>query len=132
MKTILLILFGFLGIAAKAQVTTVDIVKVKGEYEKEALYFYENNWKVFREEGLKARFISGFQLVESERDTAGVVTLVLMTHFADSVSYANVEKNFRPIMQRVSPGGPKMLNSVGRKEFIIEMANYAGKSLWRR
>jgi BMFP domain-containing protein YqiC len=59
------------------------------------------------------------------------MTIVLVTHFADSASYADVEKNFRRIMQRVAPGGLEMLNWVQRKEFIVATVNYRGRVLWK-
>lgn len=132
MKTTLTLLFVFVIAAVHAQITMVDIVKARGEYEKEAIYFYENNWKVFREEALKAKYISGFELVKSTVDSTGFFTIVLMTHFADDATHAAVEKNFRSIMERVSPGGPKMLNSVTRKEFIVGVSSYSGRTLWRK
>jgi hypothetical protein len=49
MKIMIAILFVLTAGRAMAQITIVDVVKVKAEHESEALFFYENNWKVFRE-----------------------------------------------------------------------------------
>jgi hypothetical protein len=130
-KATLVLFFVTMMSAAMAQVTTVDIVRVKGAYEKEALYFYENNWKVFRQMALEEKYISGFDFVKSPADSTGLFTIVLVTQFADDASYKNVESNFRGIMQKVSPAGPKMLNSVTRKEFIVSTTSYGGNSVWR-
>ena len=116
---------------AVAQVSTIDMVRVKGEYEKEAVYFYENNWKLFREEAVKGGYISGFELVKSAVDSSGVITMWLITHYGDDASYGRSEENFRDIIKRVSPGGPKMLNSVVRKDFILGVEGYSGKTLVR-
>lgn len=112
-----------------AQVSTIDVVRVKGEYEKEAVYFYENNWKVFREEAMREGYISGFELVKSDVDSVGVMAMFLVTHYKDSASYGGSEKNFGGIIKRMSPGGPKMLNSVVRREFILSAESYSGKRL---
>ncbi|MEJ0031607.1 MAG: hypothetical protein WDO15_15070 [Bacteroidota bacterium] len=131
MKTIIIALL-LAGKVATAQVTTVDVVKVKGEYEKEAVYFYDNNWKVFREKALERKYISGFELVKSKPDTTGVLTIVLITRYPSEGLYAEAEKNFGVVMKEVAPNGPRMMNSVQRKEFIISMASYAGDSRWQK
>lgn len=111
---------------ASAQIATVDIVKGKQAYEKEVMYFYEQNWKAFRAEALREKFISGYQLIKTKADSTGYFNVILITRFADSASFKQVEQNFRPIMKKLSPKGPKMLNDVKRQEFLEFNASYAG------
>src|SRR5690606_7094746 len=53
------------------KISTLDIVSIKQQYEKEALFFYEQNWKVFREEALNRKYISGYQLLRKPPDSIG-------------------------------------------------------------
>jgi hypothetical protein len=61
-KLILLLLTGFLSYqqahAQKTSYVAMDIVKVKDGHWKEALYFFENNWKIYREDAIKQGIIS--------------------------------------------------------------------------
>lgn len=106
------------------QFTTVDIVKVKASYEKEAMFFYNENWKQFRIEAHQRGFISGFELLKTEIDSLRQFQLILITKYPDSISFHQKEENFAPIMKRISPNGPKMLNSVPRKEILEWVAGY--------
>jgi hypothetical protein len=51
-------------------------------------------------------------------DSGGHYTLILITQYPDSLYYQNREINFDPIMRSISPNGPKMLNSIDRKELL--------------
>lgn len=121
-----MMLFVLAGSSVSAQIATVDIVKGKAIYEKEVMYFFENNWKPFREEALRMNYISGYQLLRTLPDSTGLFNVILITQFADSTQFNNVEENFRPIMKRLSPTGPKLLNGVTRKEFIDSATGFSG------
>jgi len=104
--------------------STVDIVKVKSVYEKEAMYFYNENWKAFRKEAYKKGFISGYQILRSATDSTNHFQLILITEYSDSTAFARQEDNFRPIMKSISPKGPKMLNDIPRKEILEYLSGY--------
>jgi hypothetical protein len=122
----------FCGFAQAQTIATVDITRAKQAYEKEALYFYEQNWKAFREEALKLRYISGYQMIKTAPDTTGWFDIILITHFQDSVQRQKVEENFRPIMTRLSPNGPRMLNDIKRSEFLKPAGSYKGKTVFEK
>ena len=106
------------------EMATIDIVKVNARYEKEAMYFYNENWKEFRKLALQKGVISGFEIHRTVVDSTNHFQLVLITKYRDSAYFAKSEENFRPIMKSVSPNGPKMLNNVERKDFLESMAGY--------
>lgn len=120
----LLILVAFLGFllhtpsASSQPFLTVDIVKVNAAFEKEAMYFYEKNWLAFRKEALKQKVISGYELIRSATDSTNFFTLTLITRYKNKKFQQQSEARFRPIMNKISPGGPLMLNTVSRKEFL--------------
>lgn len=99
-------------------ISTLDIVKVNGQYEQEAMYFYNENWLQFRKEALKENVISDYEMLRTPDDSAGFFNLILITEYADSASFRNMEAGFAPIMKRVAPNGPKMLNDVPRSKFL--------------
>lgn len=107
--------------------TTIDIIECRPGYERECLHFYENNWKLFREEALERNFISGYRILRSAPDTTSAVTLLLMTEYPDSTTLADTENNFQPMMQELRPDGPDLLNSVPRSEFV---AHRRGFTTW--
>ncbi|HWA33116.1 MAG TPA: hypothetical protein VG737_03250 [Cyclobacteriaceae bacterium] len=129
--TIAIVLSSFSGFSQKDQsIATIDVTRAKQAYEKEAMYFYEHNWKAFREEALKLKYISGYQLIRTSPDTTGWFNIILITQFQDSVQRKKVEENFRPIMNRLSPNGPRMLNDVKRSEFLKPAGSYVGKTVF--
>lgn len=111
---------------------TVDVVECRSEYERECLYYYENNWKVIREEAVARNFISGYHLLRAESDSLSVVKLFLLTEYPDSLALAEVEANFQPMMRELRPGGPLLLNDVVRSGFVANSMGYTTHSLGSR
>lgn len=99
-------------------VSSVDIVKVNSKYQKEAEYFYKENWQAFRKMALEKKIISKYEMMQTSADSTGHYTLILITEYPDSLHYNKREKNFEPIMKSISPNGPKMLNNIDRKQFL--------------
>ena len=120
-KLILLLLAGFLSYsqahAQKDAYVIMDIVKVKNELWNEALYFFDNNWKVFREEAIKQGIISSYQMLVNKADSVNN-NIVLITEYSDSLSYRKSEENFRPILKKIRPNGPVYLNEKKRSDFM--------------
>ena len=106
------------------KVSSVDIVKVNAKYQKEAEYFYRENWQAFRKQALEKKLISNYEMMRTPIDSTGHYTLILITSYPDSVYYHNREKHFEPIMKSISPNGPKMLNSIDRKQFLQYVDGY--------
>lgn len=127
---LLIVLTCYAQTARGQQLTTLDIVKVNASYEKEALYFYQENWKAFRELALQKGVISGYEMHRTATDSTQHFQLILITRYPDSTALANSEENFRPIMKEVSPQGPRMLNHVDRKEFLEYVSGYETHVLW--
>ena len=114
----------FSQINKNAGIWIIDYVKIKPGKEKEALYFYEQNWLVFREAAKKEGFIKSYQLINLKKQTNALFDLMLMTEFADSIQHKAMEENFLGVMRKVRPGGALFLNELRPKEFM-EFANSA-------
>lgn len=99
---------------ALATFSTVDRVVVRNGLVQEALYYYENNWKVHREAALEKGFISGFRLLVDAR-TPGAETLLLITDYATAEQYAQREEHFAQVMP--ADRRPELLNETPPAEF---------------
>lgn len=95
-KLILLLLTGFLSYqqthAQKTSYVAMDIIKVKNGLWNEALYFFENNWKTYREDAIKQGIISSYQMLVNKADSVSN-NIVLITEYPDSLSYRKSEEN---------------------------------------
>lgn len=96
----------------------MDFVKIKPGKEAEALFFYENNWKIYREKALSLGYISHYELTRVKAAEGVNFDLILMTEFPDPASLEKVEDNFQPLMKELRPGGPVFLNELRQKDFI--------------
>ena len=104
-------------LALGQSIWVMDFVEVKNNRTAESEYFINQNWKLFREEALKKRVIKSYQVLKTTPDSTHSYSYILMTEFADSASFKNVESNFRPIMKAIRPNGPLMLNEVKPNDF---------------
>lgn len=121
-KNILLLLLGVLCSAAlcaqkNTTVWAVDFVRVKSGHRAETMFFYENNWKLYRDTALAKGHISGYRLLETTPDSLGDFNLVLMTAYPDSAALAKNEEHFQPILKSLRPDGPKLLNRLKPVDF---------------
>ena len=99
-----------------ATVSIMDFVKIKNGRRDEALFFYENNWKLYRDAAVKKGIIKSYELVEAE-PPAGEFDLVLVTRFATEDQFKNSEKNFEPIIKEARPTGPVLKNELKPDDF---------------
>ena len=95
----------------------MDFVKIRDGKTAEALFFYENNWKVYRDQAIRKNVIQSYELVQAAPDTLNNFDLVLVTVYKDSAQYANSEENFRPILKELRPNGPLLLNDLKPDDF---------------
>lgn len=121
-KNILLLLFcGLFTLPLSGQnnapVWVLDFVRVKSGHRTETLFYYENNWKLYRDTALARGYISAYRLLETAPDSLGNFDFVLMTAYPDSTAYARSEEHFQPVLKALRPEGPKLLNSLKTNDF---------------
>ncbi|HRG24558.1 MAG TPA: hypothetical protein PLL23_09200 [Chitinophagaceae bacterium] len=112
-------------------ITVMDFVQVKEGHRAEAVFFYENNWKLYRDIAVKKGFILSYRLEEVVADSAGTFNLVLITEYRDSVFYQNSEANFREILATARPNGPLLLNHLQPADFRINLFVKITRNLFR-
>jgi hypothetical protein len=98
-------------------ITTIDFVKIKNNKRQEALFYYENNWKVFRDIALEKGYIKSYKLLTTTADTTANFDLILMTEYTDSSQYKLSEERFQKIIDYVRPDGSKLLNELKSNDF---------------
>lgn len=109
---------------------TIDYVRIKDGRRDEALYFYENNWKLYRDEALKRGVIHSYQMLESIPSTTAPFDLILITWYKNEEQHNNSEKNFEPILKELRPTGPKLKNSIGIDDFRQSLFVFRGKAIY--
>lgn len=114
--------------AQKASYVALDIIKVKDGLWKEALFFFENNWEVYRQDAIKQGIISSYQLLINRADSVSN-NIILITQYPDSLAYVKSEESFRPILKKLRPDGPIYLNDKRRNDFIQTLA-FNGYKVW--
>lgn len=99
------------------EVIIMDFVKITAGKKAEAMYYYENNWKLYRDAAVKSKIIKSFELVEAKPDSLNNFDLILITIYEDSVQYAKSEDNFAPLLKQFRPNGPVLLNEIKPNDF---------------
>jgi hypothetical protein len=98
-------------------IITIDFVKIKNNKRQEAQYFYENNWKVYRDIALKNDYIKSYKLLTTLADSTANFDLILITEYADSSQFKLNEERFQQIIKSTRPNGPKLLNELKPNDF---------------
>lgn len=111
------VISNFLFAQSGSTVTTIDFVKIKNNRRQEALFFYENNWKLYRDIAIKKGFIQSYRLLSTTADSIADFNLILITEYADSLQYKLSEERFQQIIKTTRPEGPKLLNELKPADF---------------
>lgn len=93
----------------------MDFVQILDGRRAETLYYYENNWKVHRENALKKGWIKSYQLLESPRNDGPEFDIVLITTYADREQYDMREENFGVLIE--AHGERRLMNELQPSEF---------------
>lgn len=127
MKTIFILCLVSLGYTALGQpsITTIEFVQVVDNNEKEATYYYQNNWKVFREMALAKGYIESFKLLHVPKEANMPYDIILMTTFTNEEQFAQREEHFTSLIEEA--GELKLLNELKPPAFrksvgVIEKA----------
>jgi thiol-disulfide isomerase/thioredoxin len=116
-------------IAVNDVFVVVDFVKIKDGRRDEAIFFFENNWKIYREAALKRGIINSYELIDAKSKTNASFDLMLITRFKGEEQFRNSEKNFEPILKELHPDGPLLLNTLKPADFRENVFLYEGKHL---
>ena len=97
------------------KISTIDFVQILNGNRSEALYFYENNWKVLREMAVKKGYINSYQLLEDTSAEGDSFQIMLITTYANEEQYELREENFRELIEE--RGKLRLLNQKKPEDF---------------
>ncbi len=127
--TLLLILSATtLGLAQEAEkVSTIDFVQILNHNKKEALFYYENNWKVLRDKALEKEYIHSYQLLETPVTAGEPFQLMLITTYANKDQHELAEERFDELI--AEKGDLRLMNQKNPGEFRKVLFNKTAKHL---
>ncbi len=114
----------------KPNIFVIDFVKVKNEKYKEALFFYENNWKYFRDIAARKNYISSYSLLTTKPDSTANFDIMLITGYEDSTQFNLGEERFQQIIKEFGSNGPNLLNELKPNDFRITLFSKQTQTLF--
>ncbi|MBK8465423.1 MAG: TlpA family protein disulfide reductase [Chloracidobacterium sp.] len=106
----------------------MDFVKIKDGRRDETIFYYENNWKLYRDEALKRGVIHSYELIDAKSETKTEFDLILITRYSGEEQFKNSEKNFELILKILRPNGPILKSDLKPDEFRQNVFLYNGKT----
>jgi thiol-disulfide isomerase/thioredoxin len=111
-------------------VSTIDFVKIKEGRRDEALFYYDNNWRLYRDEAVKRGVIDSYELIDASSKTGSGFDLILITRYRGDEQLANSEKNFEPILKQLRPNGPLLKSELKPDDFRQSVFVYSGTTVF--
>ena len=105
-------------------VNVVEGIDVLAGLHDEAVYYYTNNWLVFRKAALEKGYIDAYEFIVDESGS-GEVDILLITRFASERQFQAIEQRYTELM---SDRQLMLLNDVQPGEFRRSVFVVRGKS----
>ena len=102
-------------ISAQDKISSIDFVQIQNDNKAEALYYYQNNWKVLRESAIEKGYIHSFQFLEVEPTEEAPFHIILITTYGNEAQYAKREEHFSELIE--ARGDLRLLNEKKPGEF---------------
>jgi len=97
------------------RLTTIEFVQVVNNNKEEALFYFQNNWKVLRDKAIEQNYIHSYQLLETPASDEAPFQIMLITTYQNKAQYDLREDHFQELIKE--RGGLKLLNDKKPKEF---------------
>lgn len=97
------------------KITTIETVEILNNNKEEAIYYFQNNWKVLREKAIEKGYIYSYVLLESQYTKATPFHIVLATTYTNKTQFDNRETHFAELIKE--KGDLKLLNEKKPSEF---------------
>lgn len=85
------------------RVSSIDFVQIANNNKEEAIFYYENNWKVLREMALEKKYIHSYQLLETPFSEEGPFEIILITTYANQKEREQAEERFDKLIAQRGP-----------------------------
>lgn len=119
MKT--LFLFLALGISSLSfgqvndKITTIEFVEILNNNKEEAFFYFQNNWKVLRDNAVKKKYIHSYKFLETPKSDEAPFQIMLITTYLNKEQYELREDHFQELIKE--KGELKLLNDKKPAEF---------------
>ena len=104
-----------MGYSQDTRLTTVEFVQVLDGHKEEALFYFQNNWKVLRVMAAKKGYIHSYQLMEVQASEDAPFDLMLVTTYLNEAQYKQREDHFTELIKDRGP--LKLLNDLKPEKF---------------
>ena len=109
--------------------SNIDMIIIKNGHVEEALYYYDQNWKMLREKAVEAGYIESYQFLQALEEPG--YDLLLITNYGNRSNFEHREENFQKLMDKYQPDGVKLLNDIPSSEFRAFGPGTTAKALAR-
>ena len=96
-------------------ISSMDFVEIVNDNQEEALFYYQNNWKILRQMAIKKNYISSFKLLKDMGQDKNSFSLILVTTYANREQFEKREEHFQELIKE--KGGLELLNEKKPGEF---------------
>ena len=97
------------------RISTIDFVQIVDDNRAEALFYYEQNWKVLREMAIEKNYIHSFEIMETPHAEDAPFHFMLITTYKDNTQYELRETHFQELIKQ--KGKLELLNDKKPTEF---------------
>ena len=102
-------------VSAQDKITSLDFVQIQNDNKAEALYYYQNNWKLLRESAIEKGYIHSFQFLEVEPTEDAPFHIILITNYGNEEQFAKREEHFSELIE--ARGDLRLMNEKKPGEF---------------
>ena len=81
------------------RITTIDFVQILNDNKDEAVYYYQNNWKILRDMAIEKGYIHSFQVLETLLSEDEPFQLMLITTYTNKEQYDLREDHFGELIK---------------------------------
>ncbi len=110
-------------------IETIDFIKVKDGRRDDARYYYENNWRLYRDTAVKRGVIHSFEYIDVSTINPSF-DIILITRYSDEEQFKKSEEAFAAIIKELTPNGPFVRGSSKPDEFRKVVYSYTGKAVF--
>ena len=96
-------------------ISSMDFVEIVNDNQEEALFYYQNNWKILRQMAIKKNYISSFEFLKDMGQDKNSFSLILVTTYANREQFEKREEHFQELIKE--KGGLELLNEKKPAEF---------------
>mgnify|MGYP005990203597 CR=1 FL=1 len=91
------------------KISTIDFVQTVNNNTKELLYYYQNNWEVFRKMAIKKNYIDSYQFLETTPTKEAPFNYLIITTYKNKTQFDAREKHFQELIK--AKGKLELLNN---------------------